>query len=221
MNDLRLTQEYYGFREFVQMSGYLPRNLLVVLKQVTRWSLFLGEQPFRGDKVSLRAQREGVREASAWFLSDAKGLGRVGEETQFAIRRLASLFREMRFSDKPVEVSCSSFSTDRQGLSTGALNCLDEATSHSLLLEVPNGRRDKNTHVLNHKYQLNPMLAPLFDLSSALRGSAGFSAADLNAIFDPAISQTQYEAVQRRTLDRMKAPFFSKGTPPQDSFKFE
>jgi hypothetical protein len=221
LNDLRLTQEYYGFREFVQMSGYLPRNLLVVLKQVTRWSLFLGEQPFRGDKVSLRAQREGVREASAWFLSDAKGLGRVGEETQFAIRRLASLFREMRFSDKPVEVSCSSFSTDRQGLSTGALNCLDEATSHSLLLEVPNGRRDKNTHVLNHKYQLNPMLAPLFDLSSALRGSAGFSAADLNAIFDPAISQTQYEAVQRRTLDRMKAPFFSKGTPPQDSFKFE
>jgi hypothetical protein len=220
LNDLRLPQEYFGFREFVQMSGYLPRNLLVLLKQVTRWSLFLGEQPFRGDKVSLRAQREGVREASAWFLSDAKGLGRVGEETQFAIRRLASLFREMRFSDKPVEVSCSSFSTDRQGLSPAALNCLNEATSHSLILEVPNGRRDKNTHLLNHKYQLNPMLAPLFDLSSALRGSAVFTTADLNAIFDPAVSETQYEAVKRRILDRMKAPFFAK-VPPQDAFKFE
>src|SRR5262249_44751398 len=95
LDDLGQQQEYYGFEDFVRMSGYLPRNLLVVLKQVTRWSLFFGDNPFRGSKMSLKAQREGVREAGEWFLSDAKGLGRVGEETQLAIRRLASLFREM------------------------------------------------------------------------------------------------------------------------------
>lgn len=212
LSELHVPQEYYGFGEFVKMSGYLPRNLLVVLKQVTRWSLFLGEQPFRGDRISLQAQREGVREASSWFLSDAKGLGRIGEETQVSIRRLAGLFREMRFSDKPVEVSCAAFATDRHGLSDAARAGLDEAVSHSLLLEIPNGRRDRNSHVLTHKYHLNPMLAPMFDLPTALRGSVQFTADELDAIFDPLSGET-FEAVQRRIVGRMRAPF-DGGTVP-------
>jgi hypothetical protein len=47
-NELRLPQEYVSFDSFVRMSGYLPRNLLVVLKQIARWSVFQGEQPFSG-----------------------------------------------------------------------------------------------------------------------------------------------------------------------------
>lgn len=219
LDDLGMPQEYYGFDDFVRMSGYLPRNLLVVLKQITRWSLFLGDKPFRGTKISLKAQREGVREASAWFLSDSKGLGRLGEETQLAIRRLASLFRAMRFSDKPVEVSCSAFATNRQGLTAAAVTSLDDAVSHSLILEVPNGRRERNIHVLQHKYQLNPMLAPLFDLSLALRGVANFGTDELNAIFDPAVADSQFGAMQRRLLDRMRAPF--QGSESQDALVFE
>jgi hypothetical protein len=204
--DLRLPQEYAGFTDFVRMSGFLPRNLLVVLKQIARWSNFQGEQPFAGGRISVRAQIEGVREASSWFLSDAKGLGEIGEETQFAIRKLASLFREARFSDKPVEVSCSAFSADRQQMSVRALACLDDAVSHSLLLEVPIGRKDKNSHLLQYKYQLNPMLAPQFDLSLALRGSMGLSGSDLNAIFDVSLD-TSYEGLQRKIVGRMQAPF--------------
>lgn len=124
LDELGKPQEYYGLDDFIRMSGYLPRNLLVLLKQVTRWSLFLGEEPFRRTKISLKAQHEGVREASSWFLTDAKGLGRMGEDSQIAVRRLASLFRSMRFSDKPVEVSCITFETDRQGLSQAAARTL-------------------------------------------------------------------------------------------------
>lgn len=207
LDDLNLPQEYYGLEEFVRMSGYLPRNLLVVLKQVTRWSLFLAERPFQGGRVSLHAQREGVREASAWFLSDSKGLGRVGDETQLAIKRLAGIFRDMRFSDKPVEVSCSSFATDRRGLSLSAASTLDEAVAHSLLLEVPTGRRERNTRVLQHKYQLNPMLAPLFDLSLALRGAANLSPSELCAIFDPTSSEAMFATMRRKLLARMQSPF--------------
>jgi hypothetical protein len=208
-NDFGEPQEYFGIEDFVRMSGYLPRNLLVVLKQVTRWSLFMGEQPFRGSRISLKAQAEGVREASAWFLSDAKGMGRIGESTQLAIRRLASLFRDMRFSEKPVEVSCSAFSTSGQGLSAAASHTLAEAIGHSLILEVPNGRRDKNSQVLHHKYQLNPMLAPNFDLSLALRGSANFSSDELNAIFDPDVTESAFNSVRRRLLSRIRPPFES------------
>jgi hypothetical protein len=207
LKSLSISQEYFGFDEFVHMSGFLPRNLIVLLKQITRWSLFLGEQPFAGQGISLKAQHEGVREASTWFFSEAKGLGQVGDDTQRAIRRLGDLFRDMRFSDKPVEVGCSTFITDRQGLSRGAVIVLDSAISHNLILEVPNGRREKNTGVLQHKYQLNPMLAPLFDLSLARRGQASLSAVELNAIFDSSVSDSAFGAVKERLLARMSAPF--------------
>ena len=207
LDDLNIPQEYFGISDFIKMSGFLPRNLLVVLKQVTRWSLFLGEQPFRGTKVSTKAQQEGVREASSWFLSNSKGLGRLGEETQIAVRRLGSLLRDMRFSDKPVEVSCIAFSTDRHGLTASAARTLDEAVSHDLVLEIPRGRRERNSQVLHRKYILNPMLAPTFDLPLALRGSANFSAEELNAIFDPEVSESTFNSVRRRLLTRLRAPF--------------
>jgi len=207
LKSLGLPQEYFGFDDFVLMSGFLPRNLIVLLKQITRWSLFLGEQPFAGEGISLKAQHEGVREASAWFFSEAKGLGQVGDDTQRAIRRLGGLFRDMRFSDKPVEVGCSTLTTDRQGLTRSAALVLDAAIMHSLILEVPNGRREKNTGTLQHKYQLNPMLAPLFDLSLARRGQAGFSATEMNAIFDPGVSDSALGAIKENLLARMCAPF--------------
>jgi len=122
------------------------------------------------------------------------------------------LFRDMRFSDKPVEVSCSAFATDRQGLSPAAAKLLDEAVSHSLLLEVPTGRRERNLHILQHKYQLNPMIAPLFDLSLALRGVADFSAEELNAIFDPTVDDSRFGTILRKRLDRMRAPFQSSAS---------
>jgi hypothetical protein len=207
LDDLRRPQEYLGFHDFVALSGFLPRNLLISLKHATRWSLFLGEEPFRKNPLSARAQAEGIREASSWFLNDSKGLGRVGEEAQIAVRRLGSLFREMRFSDKPAEVACSAFSTDRQGLTRAAVSTLDEAISHSLLLEVPSGRRDRNSRVVQHKYQLNPMLAPMFDLSLALRGVADLSTKELNAIFDPAVSEDGFATEKAARLARLNAPF--------------
>ena len=219
LDQLQLDQEYYGIGQFVRMSGFLPRNLLVLLKQITRWSIFLGERPFSGTQVSSMAQREGVREASAWFLSNSKSLGRIGEETQIAIRRLGGLLRDMRFSDKPVEVSCSAFSTDRQGLSAGAVRTLDEAIATDLILRIPTGRRERNSQVLHHKYQLNPMLAPTFDLSLGRRGAAKFSAEELNSIFDPDVDEGTFNSVRRRLLARLVAPF--QGEQAQAALLFD
>lgn len=207
LEDLRAPQEYFGFDTFVMMSGYLPRNLIIVLKQVSRWSAFLGERPFEGGKISLRSQREGVREASAWFLADAKGMGQIGTDTDAAIRRLGGFLRALRFSAKPVEVECAAFATDRRGLTLRARECLDEAIAHSLLLEISSGRSDKNTQELNHKYQLNPMLAPLFDLPVARRGVEAFSSETLNAIFDPSTPDAEFTRIRRQRLADLNPPF--------------
>lgn len=214
-------QDYVGFPTFVRMSGFLPRNLLIVLKQVTRWSTFLDEEPFRGGPISLAAQREGVREASEWFLADSKGLGKLGADTQTSIRRLGSYLQAQRFSDKPVEPSCATFETDRGGLTERAVACLDEAVSHSLLIEVPGGRRDKNTRVLHYKYQLNPMLAPLFNLPVARRGVANFSAVEMISIFDPGVPESELAKLRRRRLAALNAPFRAEAGVAEEHLQAE
>ena len=206
LKSLGLPGEYYGFANFVRMSGYLPRNLLVLLKGMTRWSIFLGQQPF-STPVSLRAQTEGVREASDWFLRDAMGFGRDAEDTDRAIRRLGRLFQEMRYSDKPVEVGCSSFSTHRQGLTEGARKTLDNAVQRSLVVEIQRGRPDRNTGVLHHKYQLNPMLAPSFGLSLGRRGDGSFPIALVNSVFDPIVRESAFWRHCRDFLTRFQPPF--------------
>ena len=220
LGDLGRRPEYFGVEDFVLMSGYLPRNLLVILKQSVRWSLFLGEDAFRGSKIGLKAQRRGIRDASRWFLTDAKGLGQLGEDTEVAVRRLGSLFRSMRYSERPVEPSCVAFETNRQELSGNALRTLDSAIESSLILKVPTGRRDKNTGVLHPKYQINPMLSPLFDLPLGRRGAARFSPSLLNAMFDPSVDERSFAREKQKMLARLRAPFGRERTE-QERLKLE
>jgi hypothetical protein len=205
--DCKVRIPYYGLPSFISMSGYLPRNLLIILKQITRWSMFLGEIPFQGTPISLQAQREGVREASDWFFADAKALGRVGEDTQKAMGNVGSLLRALRYADKPVEISVSSFSTSRVGVTSAALGVLDTAVQHSQLLEISGGHRTKNSEAIEHKYQVNPMLAPKFDLPLSRRGTVSLTASEMNALFDPASSDADLRQVQRARMLPLNAPF--------------
>lgn len=205
-NDRKLP--YSGFDQFVEMSGYLPRNLLVILKGITRWSLFLGESPFvTGGSMSVKAQTEGAREAAAWFARDAQPVGDLGRHVDAAIRKLGGLLRRMRYSDKPVEVSCVTFSTDRHGLSKEAERCLDACVQHGLLLEIRDGQPDRNSGSLQHKYQLNPMLAPLYDLPTARRGTFALTGDELRGIFDPTVNHSDFDRIISGRVDRMNAPF--------------
>lgn len=210
LQQLGRSQEYYGLDTFVQVSGYLPRNLLIVLKQVTRWASFLDDRPFQGGQISMRAQTQGVLEASKWFLSDATGLGRLGADSQRSIRRLGEYLASHRFSQKPVEVECSQIEVNPQTLSESSAECLREAVTHSLLLEAGVGRRDRNTGAYHQKYQLNPMLAPLFALPVVRRGSLSLGADDVNAIFDRDSTDLQFARSRDRRIGELSAPFGQK-----------
>ena len=82
----------------------------------------------------------GVLEASQWFLRDSRPTEGLGGECERAIRRLATLFNRMRYSDKPVEVSCIAISTDFFSVSQSVINIVDACVSHSLLVEIVGGR---------------------------------------------------------------------------------
>lgn len=209
-------QRYVGFSTFVEISSGLPRILLIILKHIFAWASFNGERPFQGTPISMRSQQAGVSEASEWFYRDAKMIGREGQLVMDAINRLGTLFRGVRFSEKPSECSCSTFSADVSRASENARRILDLAEKWSLLIEV-GVQRDRNTKRIDKKYQLNRMLAPRWDLSIYRRGVLALAPPELNAIFDSQHAQ-EFDILAEVRIARMRPPLFGeipKG--PRDS----
>jgi hypothetical protein len=200
-------QQYLGIDMFIDMSEGLPRNLLVILKAVFNWSIFRGEGPFGKGTISAVAQREGVREAAEWFFDDARMPGDDGAAIRSSIRRLATLFREIRYSDKPSEKALCTFSADLTRCSPEAERIISLAEKWSLLLRLVEGQKDKNTLRIDDKLFINPMLAPKWDLPVARGGALSLPAEEVNSIFDETHS-TDFEGFQTSRVNAMTAPLF-------------
>ena len=203
---------YLGVEQFIEMSGFLPRSFLMTMKYVTQAAMVRGQSPYEArDAVSSEAQMAGVLEASQWFLRDSRPTEGLGGECERAIRRLATLFNRMRYSDKPVEVSCIAISTDFFSVSQSVINIVDACVSHSLLVEIVGGRAARNEGSTWHKYQLHPMLSPSFALPISRRGELTLNPVEMRAIFDPEVSDRDYAITFRPKIRSMTAPF-TEGT---------
>lgn len=211
-----MKQRYLGFDTFVDMSDGLPRNLLIILKHTFNWALFNGEKPIETGVISIKSQQAGVREASEWFFKDARVAGHDGGLIRDSVSRLAELFREIRYSDKPTECSLCTFSADMTRASEEAQRIVDMAEKWSLLISISGGQKDRNSKRVDAKYQLNPMLAPRWDLPVSRRGTLAINPEEVNAIFDKA-HRDKFETVLRTRVGRMMAPFLGKSANSTNS----
>lgn len=177
-------QKYWGLDTFIEMSWGLPRNLFVLLKNIFAWAIFYGEKPFSDKKISIKAQNVGVIDASNWFYNNAMIAGKKGIHARDCIDKLGNFFREIRFSDKPSECSCVTFSADISKATERTREMIELAKNCSLLIEVGT-QSDRNTGRIDSKLQLNRMLTPRWDLSMYRRGALVLNTLELNAIFDP------------------------------------
>jgi hypothetical protein len=203
---------YLGFETFVEMSDGLPRNLLIILKHIYKWAVFNNEQPFtHGKVISKESQWKGVREGSDWFYDDAVSTGENGELVRASINRLAELFRDIRFSDKPSECSICTFSVDESLISKTAREVIKAAENWSLLVDIESGQRDRNSNRVDAKYQINRMLAPRWDLPIYRRGAVSLNSEEVNSIFDPA-DTGKFDKLSGERIERMTAPFFGKNS---------
>ncbi|MDZ7759628.1 MAG: hypothetical protein U5L00_05180 [Desulfovermiculus sp.] len=200
-------QEYFGIDTFINMSSGTPKNYLTILKFIYQWAIFYGDEPFVRDKISIKSQNTGTLEASRWFERDAMFIGWEGEQVQKSINRLATLFREVRFSDKPSECSLTTFSIDYSNTSSASQLILDYAVRHSYLLKIPRGQKDRNTKRIDDKYRLNPMLCPKWDLPIYSRGTISFNSFETEAIFNPSTSQDDFETTMKKRISKMNVPF--------------
>ena len=192
----------------------------MILKNVYRWALFNSERPFAGGRISVEAQQAGVREAADWFFDDAKPLGDDGESVHDAIHRLGELFRRLRFADKLVECSLTSFSSDMTACSPRTREVVDLASRWALLVRVEKGQKERNTGLVEAKFQLNRMLSPRWELPIARRGTLRLGADEMNVIFDPTETGAFSDVVRQR-LERMRPPFGRRFDPAQETLRLD
>ncbi|MEN3219925.1 hypothetical protein PUR22_03640 [Mycolicibacterium porcinum] len=210
---------YLGFNQFVNMSGFLPRSFLTTIKYVVSWAQFRGEDVFNARMpISAEAQGAGVLDAARWFMQDALPAGAKGEECDRAIRRLGSLLHRFRYSDKPTEVACSSFTTDMHGVVADAAQTIELCVEHNMLIEVRKGRAARNQGPRYRKFQIHPMLAPLYGLPTVRRGEINLNRDEVNSIFDPGVDVDAHNAVIKRRLLPLIAPFDVRITDQESLF---
>lgn len=198
---------YAGLDTLIHLSQGVPRNLLGILKQIYRRSLFAGEKPFAGGTVSLQSQTEGVMDSAVWFWDDAQP-DSYGTEVRDAVERLAILLRSIRYSDKPSECDLCAFSVDESKITEQARRTIERAENWSYLLKIRDGAKNKNTQSVDSKFQLSPMLAPKWGLSVHRRGTLEIRPDLANSIFDN-MHSSNFEALLKTRISAMSAPSFS------------
>ncbi|MGI4830437.1 MAG: hypothetical protein ACRYFU_19885 [Janthinobacterium lividum] len=203
--DAKTRVKYVGFDTFVQMSAGLPRNLLIILKNIFDWAVFNGESPFLGKPIAMDTQERGVIEAASWFFDDARPK-QNSEQVQLGIERLATLFREIRYSDKPSECSICTFSAPNEGVSQASQELLHLAVDWSMLIKHERGQKDRNSSRVDEKFQLSPMLCPRWELPLARRGALALSAEELSVLFSSA-QRAEWESARQTRVGRMNVPF--------------
>ena len=204
--------EYYassGLTEYIKLSWGNPRVLLVLLKNTIEKAQVLLENPLKGGQISFRAQYRGIKETSRWYLDDSDLIGESGGHINTAINNLGKYLRLHRFSDKPIETSASAFNFGTEDISHKAAEYIKLMELHSLLVKIDNDRKQRNSGKAETTYQLNRILAPNWNLSSARRGVVDFSNNVIESIFNPdrfKLFDEEYVLLK----NRLNAPFSKK-----------
>jgi hypothetical protein len=199
---------YFGIRNFIRMSEGLPRTLVVMLKNIWDWAIYKERGEFL-EKISQDAQVQGVLDSAEWFMETMRKPGTSGTAIRTGIERLARLFENNRFSDKPTECSLLGFSVRERDLAESTKELILMAEQRSFLIRISQGEIDRNTQERLSKFQLSATLAPKWNLPVARRGIAKLSPGDVDLIFDPK-RQADFDRLDQSWVERMTAPGFGE-----------
>ncbi len=202
---------YSGFKTLVNISDCNPRVFLTLMKLIIDDAIFNGNNPFiDGSPISLQSQYIGINETAMWFLNDIEVYGHSRENLDIAMNHLLNFMYVSRFCDKPTETSlCAFYHRPLKGKSN-----VDEiiklALNESFLVEVKNARKDKTLGTPQKSYQLNKLIATLYNLPIARRGIVSISQDMMSAIFDSNCFGKFNSLLTSHKISR-NAPFRSKG----------
>ena len=202
--------EYSGIGEFIRISEGNARSFILILKKAIEFAKIKGEKPLEeGGRISLDAQYLAVYDTARWFYEDAELIGESGKNVYSSLKRLTDFFILERFCDKPVETTISCFYLKTEELSDNSRLCIDIMKMHSILIEDTDGRVEKNSGRKERLFQINKMLAPLWNLPTVVRGSLSLGSDIAESIFNYEHS-SKFEQLYKIRKSQLNAPDFVK-----------
>lgn len=219
-NDVKNT-EYSGIGRFIELSQGNARHFILILKKAVEYSRIRGEKPLEdGGRISLDAQYLAVYDTAKWFYEDIEVVGEDGKQMYSSLKNLTDYFIQERFCDKPVETTVSCFYVKADDLTTKALHCLDTMVLHSVLIEDEEGRYDRNSGRKERLFQLNKILAPLWNLPTVVRGSIFLNRDMAEAIFNYE-QNSRFQKLYKIRKGQLNAPEFLKSKSSDSETLFD
>ncbi len=198
---------YWGLDNFIKMSAGIPRLVLQIMKYTFSWANYNEEQPFSSSsKISIDSQKEGLIQASEWFIKDAQIPGKFGVTVNQSINRIGQYLQTLRYSNTPPECSISSFRIDKTILSPQNQKTLKFLTEYSYLIKTSD-RQDKNLERNDNTYQIIGILASIWGLSLSQRGIPNLSIDLAMRIFDDDQTGKQFKSFINEIDVKYNAPF--------------
>lgn len=202
--------EYSGIGEFIRISEGNARSFILVLKKAVEFAKIRGEKPLEeGGKISLDSQYLAVYDTARWFYEDAEIVGERGRNMYASLKRLTDYFMLERFCDKPVETTLSCFYLKVDELSKNSQSCIDTMKMHSILIEDADGRIPKDKGRKERMFQINKVLAPLWNLPTVERGSKSLTRDVAEVIFNHEHSN-KFDQLYKIRKSQLNAPDFVK-----------
>jgi hypothetical protein len=206
-------REYSGIEKIIELSQGNPRTFILTLKKIIEYSRIRGERPLdEGSVITLDAQYLAIFETAKWFYDDAEVIGNEGKIIYDSLKRLTDYLMIYRFCDKPTETSVSSFYVKEEELSAEALRTIKNMDVHSIVIKDDGGRKEKNTGRTQSQYQINKILAPLWNLPIIERGTVYLNKEVAESIFDEK-QHDNFEKYYKVRKAMLNAPDFLKHPP--------
>lgn len=212
---------YSGFEKLVKIADCNPRVFLTLMKLIVEDCHFRGIDPFADKKtISVKSQYAGINETARWFLNDIEVHGKDREDLDLAMNHLLDFMHVSRFCDKPAETSLCSFYY-RTNIGQGNIDHIIElAQQEAFLMEVPNKRKDKTLGTPQKSYQVNRLIATMYNLPIARRGITSIPPDMMKAIFDPDYFNT-FNSMLMAHRSGLNAPFGAKKKAMQEPSLFD
>ena len=193
----------------ISISDFNPRVFLTLLKLITEDCFYKGYNPFISNKtISVQSQYTGIIETAKWFLSDVEVDGRKREQMISSIIRLIDYLYINRFCDKPTETSPCTFYYKNSYDVSECTEIIQLAHNESFLIKITNQRKDKSLGVPQQSYQLNKLIATLYNLPIARRGILPIGEDMFRAIFSTSESNS-FNTLLMKKKQALNAPFKS------------
>jgi len=179
------------------------------------------DQPLNNNGViTVENQYYAIYDTAKWFYESIEVTGDEAKKLYDSLFFLTEILKINRYCDKPTETNVFGFNISFEDLSVNSKNQIKLLEKYSIIISDKKGRKEKNSSIVENRYNLNKILCPLWGLPITKRGVLDFNEETSNIIFDFE-KKGNFENLYKSISKKLNAPFISSDDYEKDNEQFK